>query len=580
MANPEIEHKLAAVLAADVAGYSRLMQGDAHATVAALDECRAVFRTRVAAAGGRVVDMAGDSVLAVFELATKAVEAAVAIQRELAALNDPLPDSRRMRYRIGIHVGEVLHKTDGTVYGDGVNIAARLESLAEPGGICVSANVHDVAAGKLETGFSYAGEHPVKNIARPVRAWRVGDGPQEAPKPAPIEDRPSIVVLPFDNMSGDTEQTYFSDGITEDIITDLSKVPGLFVIARNSAFVYKGKAHNLPAVAAELGVRYVLEGSVRKAGNRVRITTQLIDGNTGGHVWAERYDRELEDIFAVQDEVTATIVGQLSLRLGPAQKDDKPDFEAWDLYLRGREAVWVLTQSSVDRGAQILREVVAKDPDFAAAHAVLGFARATQYINGWGDDAASGLEEGLAEIAKAIALDPKEPLAHFAHGIALQYKGKLEQAVEAGQCALAVDPNFAKAHGMLGSAVLALGRPKEALEHLERGARLDPHFPNVVFHLRAMCHYMLGDYESARADLEQRLRLTTETDATPFLLAASLGRLGEPEAAKKAWRQVFVVSPNYSVAKRRQMTIYKDKKHFDDIIEGLRLAGIDPDVTP
>ena len=580
---------MAAVLAADVAGYSRLMQGDARATVVCLDECRAVFRAQVARAGGRIVDTSGDSVLAVFELATKAVEAAVAIQKDLAAFNDPMPDGRRMRFRIGVHLGEVLHKTDGTVYGDGVNIAARLESLAEPGGICVSANVHDVAADKLEAGFSYAGEHQVKNIARPVRAWRVGAGQgraERAPaKPAPIDDRPSIVVLPFDNMSGDVEQSYFSDGITEDIITDLAKVPGLFVIARNSAFVYKGKAHNLPDVASALGVRYVLEGSVRKAGNRVRITTQLIDGKTGGHLWAERYDRELEDIFAVQDEVTATIVSQLSVRLGPDTEDEEPrrkerDLEAWDLYLRGREAAWRLTPGANDQASQILTEVVAKDPDFAAAHAMLGFTRLHHFINGWGDNAEAGLAEGLAEAKRAIELNPKEPLAHFTHALALQYAGDLEEAVKAGERAVAANSNHSFSHGVLGSSTLALGRAEEALGHFDMGMRLDPHHPNVLLHLKALCHYMLGDYESSRALLERRLAITLETDSTPFVLAACLGRLGEPEAAKKAWRQVFTVTPDFSVAKRRQTAFYRDKQHFDDIVEGLRLAGIDPDAPP
>jgi len=581
----EIENKLAAVLAADVAGYSRLMGDDARATVTSLDECRAFFRARVARAGGRIVDMAGDSVLAVFELATKAVEAAVAIQADLAAFNAPIPDGRRMRYRIGIHLGEVLHKTDGTVYGDGVNIAARLESLAEPGGICVSANVHDVTVGKLEAGFSYAGEHQVKNIARPVRAWRVGAGPEDAPKPAPIEDRPSIVVLPFDNMSGDAEQSYFSDGITEDIITDLSKVPDLFVIARNSAFVYKGKAHNVPDVAAELGVRYVLEGSVRKAGNRVRITTQLIDGNTGGHLWAERYDRDLEDIFAVQDEVTATIVSQLSLRLGPdtkadARRRDKRDLEAWDLYLRGRETTWTLTAASSEKGARILQDVIAMDPDFAAAHAALSVAWTHQYMNGWGRGSEAKLADGLAGAEKALELDPKEPLGHFAHGLALQYTGDLEAARAAVKRAIAIDPNHSLSHGLLGSITVALGQAEEALGYFDAAIRLDPHHPSVILHLAALAHYMLGDYERAREVTELRLSRQVESDSSPFLLAACLGRLGDAEGAKRAWSHVFMVNPEFSIAKRRQTSFYRDKQHFDDIVDGLRLAGIDPDAAP
>jgi len=589
LAGPKIEQRLAAVLAADVAGYSRLMQGDAHATVVDLDACRDVFRARVDAAGGRVVDTAGDSVLAVFELATKAVQAAMAIQEELAERNEPIPTARRMQFRIGVHLGEVLHKADGTVYGDGVNIAARLESLAEAGGICVSANVHDISASKVNASFAFFGEHRIKNIERPVRAWKIVGGRSEgaaaAAKPTPERDRPSIVVLPFDNMSGDAEQSYFSDGITEDIITDLSKVPGLFVIARNSAFVYKGKAHNLPDVARALGVRYVLEGSVRKAGPRIRITTQLIDGTTGGHVWAERYDRELADIFAVQDEVTEAIVRQLSLRLGSevggqaVRHHGTRNIEAWDLFLRARESFWTLTPGSVHKAVETLREAIMLDPKFAAAHALLGHARSNQHVNRWGDDHENGLAECFAEAEAAIALDPAEAHGHLTLALALQYDGRPDEALESAERALALDPS-GQSHGITGSIMLALGRGEDAVRHFDAAMRLDPHHPNVMLHLCARGHYMLGDYERARALLEQRLAITVDTDSTPFLLASCLGRLGEPEAAAKAWRHVFAVSPDFSIATRRQTTIHRDKRHFEDIVDGLRMAGIDPDVKP
>ncbi len=590
MTGSAVEQRLAAILAADVAGYSRLMGDDAHATVAALDDCRAVFREHIAAAGGRVVDTAGDSVLAAFELATKAVQASLAIQDGLAAFNAPLSEDRRMRFRIGIHLGEVLHKSDGTVYGDGVNIAARLESLAVPGGVCISANVHEVCQGKVEADFRDAGEHSVKNIARPVHAWRIAIGEDEAEPAgapeavAPITDRPSIVVLPFSNMSGDGEQEYFSDGITEDIITDISKVSGLFVIARNSSFVYKGKAHDLTEVAAALGVRYVLEGSVRKAGNRVRVTAQLIDGASGGHLWAERYDRELEDIFAVQDEVTAAIVEQLSLRLSPQQqgasRHGTSNLAAWDLYVRGREILWNLTPGSATKAARILRQVVALDPDFAAAHAMLGFTRTSQYMNGWGDAPETGLADGFAESEAAIALDDREPLGHFARALTLQYAGRTEEAVAAAKRAIAINANFIHGHAVLGSAMLGLGQAEAALENLHTAMRLDPHHPDVLLHLCAMAHYMLGQYEQSRARLEQRLALEVETDSSPFLLAACFGRLGQPDAAAQAWRQVFQANPDFSVAQRREHAFYRDKQHFDDIVEGIRMAGIDPDSTP
>jgi TolB-like protein len=398
-------------------------------------------------------------------------------------------------------------------------------------------------------------------------------------------DRPSIVVLPFDNMSGDPEQSYFSDGISEDVITELSKVPGLFVIARNSAFVYKGKAQNLPDVAVALGVRYLLEGSVRKAGKRVRITAQLIDGHSGGHLWAERYDRELEDIFAVQDEVTDAIVGQLSLKLGPDEKDrvsrhGTTNMEAWDLYLRGREAAWMLTRGSCIEASKILNEVVSLDPGFAAAHAMLGFTRVSQHVNGWDDANKTGLADGLADAETAIGLDSEEPLGHFAHALGLQYAGRLEEALAAGERAVAIDANFSYAHGVIGSSVLFMGRAEAALEHLDIAMRLDPYHPNVLLHLCALAHYMLGDYRRSRTLLEQRMALKVETDSTPFVLAACLGRLGEPEAAAKAWRQVFKANADFSIAQRRQAASYRDIRHFEDIVEGLRLAGIDPDAAP
>src|SRR5687768_11203707 len=322
VADTEIRQRLAAILAADAVGFSRLMGTDGKATLGELEANRALFRLHVDEHGGRFVDMAGDSILAVFSSAAGAMRAAVAAQAAVETRCAAAPEDRRMRYRVGVNLGEIIEKSDGSIYGDGVNVAARLQSLAEPGGILVSGKVHDEVQGRVDVGLAAAGEHKVKNIAQPLRTYRVvaaGEAvpPQsaaDAPVPPPLPDKPSIVVLPFDNMSGDAEQQYFADGITEDIITDISKVSGMFVIARNSAFTYKGKAVNLTQVGRDLGVKHVLEGSVRKAGNRVRITAQLIDAASGGHLWAERYDRNLDDIFAVQDEVTREIVKALRVK--------------------------------------------------------------------------------------------------------------------------------------------------------------------------------------------------------------------------------------------------------------------------
>ena len=314
-----LKQRLAAILAADAAGYSRLMAADERATVAALDAARAVFRRQIEANHGRVIDMAGDSVLAVFETATGAVTAALGVQQEIDASSSDVPDDRRMRFRIGVHLGDVIEKLDGSIYGDGVNIAARLEGLASPGGVMVSDAVQGAVRSKVSASFSDQGEQTVKNIAHPVRAFSVQAG-GTAPSPAassaglPRErpsEKPSIIVLPFTNMSGAPEQEFFADGLTEDILTDLSRFRELFVISRNTSFKYKGQAVDVKKVARELGVRYVVEGSVRKSGNRVRITVQLIEAESDHHIWAERYDRDLEDIFAIQDEVTSSIVATL-----------------------------------------------------------------------------------------------------------------------------------------------------------------------------------------------------------------------------------------------------------------------------
>ncbi|MGH7805150.1 MAG: adenylate/guanylate cyclase domain-containing protein [Candidatus Binatia bacterium] len=364
VADTEIRQKLAAILAADAVGFSRLMGTDEEATVSELDANRALFRRHCEAQGGRIVDMAGDSVLAVFASTASAVRAAVAVQAAVEERAAGVPEDRRMRYRVGVNLGDIIEKADGSIYGDGVNVAARLQSLAETGGILLSGKVHDEVEGRMDIRLAAAGEHKVKNIARPLRTYRVVAVGEAEPVPEPVRrdagpetppplpDKPSLVVLPFDNMSGDAEQQYFADGITEDIITDISKISGMFVIARNSAFAYKGKAVNLTQVGRELGVRNVLEGSVRKAGNRVRITAQLIEAASGGHLWAERYDRNLDDIFAVQDEVTREIVKALHVKLSGDEKarlgaHPTDNLEAWDLFVRGRDVVWQITPASL-----------------------------------------------------------------------------------------------------------------------------------------------------------------------------------------------------------------------------------------
>ena len=339
MSDRGLRQRLAAILAADVAGYSRLMAADERATVAALEAARKVFRTQIEANQGRVIDMAGDSVLAVFDTATGAVSAALAIQKIVNSSAGSVPEDRRMHFRIGVHLGDVIEKADGTIYGDGVNIAARLEGLAEPGGLTISDSVHNAVRGKVSASFVDQGDRKMKNIPIPVHTFAVRAAGAAAPKAAPAvgeidlspPDKPSIAVLPFANMSGDPDQEYFTDGVTEDIITELSRFRSLFVIARHSTFTYKGNAVDVRTVAKELGVRYVLEGSIRRSGNRIRVSGQLIDAVSGNHIWAERYDRLLEDVFAVQEEITRSIVTSIAPQIEASEIDEDPHCPAREL---------------------------------------------------------------------------------------------------------------------------------------------------------------------------------------------------------------------------------------------------------
>jgi adenylate cyclase len=421
-----IERRLAAILSADVKGYSRLMGEDEMATIRTLTSYRALMTTLVQQRHGRVVDSPGDNLLAEFASVVDAVQCAMEVQQEIKARNADLPASRRMEFRIGINLGDVIVEQE-RIYGDGVNIAARLESLADPGGICLSGTVYDQVEGKLALNYEPLGEQAVKNITRPVRVYRVqveevepkGVTPRRDGSPLPgveqaqalsLPDKPSIAVLPFVNMSNDSEQEYFSDGITEDLITDLSKLSGLFVISRNSVFLYKGKAVKPKQVSQELGVQYVLEGSIRKAGNRVRITAQLIDAATGYHVWADRYDRDLQDIFAMQDEVTKRIVTALEIKLTEGERQrlgyvPTGSLEAYDYYLRGLECHSLATEKDNTQAQEMLEKAIQLDPQFALAYACLGWNYFERWVLGW-NQGAEMLEHAFALAQQALVLEP------------------------------------------------------------------------------------------------------------------------------------------------------------------------------
>ena len=488
MSNPEGKERLAAILAADAAGYSRLMTADERRTVASLDDARAIFKFEIQARLGRVVDMAGDSVLAVFESAAEAVNAALAVQRQLTAHSAAVPDEECMRFRIGVHLGDVIEKADGTVYGAGVNVAARLEALAEPGGIAVSDAVHGVVRGRVAARFEDQGERTVKNIPHPVRTYYVRDDASAvsraihaAPEPGRAPPGPpALAVLPFDNMSGDPEQVYFADGMAEDIITALSRFKELFVIARNSSFVYKGRPVDIQQMARDLGVRYVLEGSVRKAGNRVRITAQLIDAVTRAHLWADRFDGGLEDIFDLQDRITESVVGALQPTLRRAEIERarrKPpaSLDAYDYLLRALPAVIANTTAEADAAIKLLDEALHLDPEYAYAHALIATAYGQIYRSAAGSDREKMRLQAIAHARRAVALGGDDSAVLAPAGFLLLVADKdVAGARAALDKAVALNSNSAAAFTHRALVLAMTGEPSPAIEDAMRAMRLSP----------------------------------------------------------------------------------------------------------
>ncbi len=580
MENRHTERKLTAILAADVVGYSRLMSRDEEGTLRHLRSHLAeLIEPHIAAHRGRIVKRTGDGLLVDFSSAIEAVRCALAVQVGMSDRNRTVPDDSRIEFRIGINLGDVIIEGDD-ILGDGVNIAARLEAMAEPGGIFVSRAIRDSIRDKLDVGLEDLGERPVKNIPRPVRVFRVvrAGGARPAVSPPAIPDKPSIAVLPFANMSGDAEQEFFSDGISEDLITDLSKVSALFVIARNSSFSFKGKAVKVQEIGRELGVRFILEGSIRKAGNRVRITAQLVDAATGGHLWADRFDRDLTDIFATQDEVVQRIVGALAVKLGP-QETQGPrrgtrNVEAYECWLRAREALGRGTRDSVARAKLMHRRALEIDPGFAAPYAGLAFALVADFVNGWSADGAATLAEAENVARHALALDDREPVGHVALGNVLVWRRQLDDALLAIERSLSLDQNYAQGHAMLGLAQVYAGHAAEALESFARARRLDPLHPDIVRHFIAQAHFSLGQYDTAAGLLVDRIARNPRTDASRMLLAACLGHLGRLEEARAAWAELLEINPAFAVAQRAAVLPYRNDDDFRRIVEGLAKAGL------
>jgi len=583
--------KLAAILAADVVGYSRLASADEDRTLARLRALRSdLIDPTIAVHDGRVIKRTGDGALVEFRSVVDAVRCAIEVQNGMVERNAGVPQDRRIEFRIGIHLGDVVEESDGDLMGDGVNIACRLEGVAAPGAICLSEDAYRQVKARLDLSVIDLGSTQLKNIAEPIRVYSLRVGNAEAKATATSESvtsRPatapppklSIAVLPFANMSGDPEQDYFADGISEDIITALSKLSQLFVIARNSSFTFKGKNVHVQEVGTKLGVRYVLEGSVRKSGNRVRITAQLIDATSGGHLWAERFDRDLTDIFAVQDDVTQQIVGALAVNLteGDRQRlatEQTDNMEAYDYYLRGRELWHRMTKETNIAARDLLQRAIELDPKFAPAFAFLAVANILDYANQWSPSSSRSLKQAEVFATRAVALDDRYPWAHWALGIVELYSRRHDLAIREAKRTISLAPNLAEGHESLGNALHYAGRPEEALACFDRGMALNPYYPDIFLHFQAQATFQLGRFEEAVRILKRRLVRNPGTDVSRVLLAASYGHLGRFEEARHEWQEAFRVNPDYSLEHRRKVLPYKDPEDFELVVDGLRKASL------
>jgi adenylate cyclase len=591
MPEDRVDRRLAAIFAGDVAGYSRLMGLDEEGTLRQLKAHRKeLVDPKVTEHRGRIVKTTGDGMLVEFVSVVDAVRCAVDIQRGMAERNVEVPQDRRIEFRIGINVGDIIIDNND-IYGDGVNVAARLESLAEPGGITVSRNVHDQVCDKLSFGFEDMGEQIVKNIARPIGVHRVSlsdklslgkSTSDAATRETRLSkaDRPSVAVLPFVNMSGDPEQDYFAEGISEDIITGLSKLRWFFVIARNSSFAYGGKAVDVKRVARELNVRYLLEGSVRKGGSRVRITAQLIDAATGNHIWAYRYDGDLTDVFALQDEITRKVVAAIEPKLLEAEgirshSRSADDLGAWEMVIRANSLFWRMTQSEGEAAIALLNAAVERYPDYAPAHSMLAFILAVSGHLNLSYIAGSHLTQAAALGARAAELDDSDPWAHLALGYAAFMRRSTAESTAEFQRALELNPNFAAAHGYLGWALAFDGQSEKAIAHLEEAIRMSPHDPqNSIFNVGiAIGHYLEGRYSEAIAACRRAFQQRAGLARGSRIYIASLAQAGQLDEARAALERVKETHPDLSIAWIEQNVPYTSVA-MSKFLDGMRKAGL------
>jgi adenylate cyclase len=629
MTAEKFKRKLAAILSADVKGYSRLMGEDEEGTIRTLNAYKEVMTGSIQQHRGRVVGSAGDSVLAEFASVVDAVRCAVGIQEELKDRNKQLAEDRRMEFRIGVNLGDVVEEGD-TIYGDGVNIAARMESLAEAGGICISGMVYENIKNKLALGYEYVGEQTVKNIKEPVRVYRVvmepgvtkaGKGlrgkvkgkralvlgivaafvvvaavvtiwqfilrpaslPVEKADPKkmafPLADKPSIAVLSFVNMSDDPKQDYLGDGLSEDIITALSKVGNLFVIARESSFSYKGKPVKVKQVAEELGVRYVLEGSVRKAGDKTRITAQLIDAIQGHHLWAERYDRELKDIFAVQDRIIKDIITALQVQLkeGEEARTHAKGTESLEAYLRFLEArsfSYRNTKEDNARAQELIKQAIALDPNYAAAYAELAREIFLDVFLGASKSPKDSLMKAIELAKKAMAMDNSMASAQALLGQFFTMVGQHERGIAEAQKAVDLDPSSSRAYFALAFTLNFAGRHEEAIPHFEKAIRLNPFGPPNFWHHMAIAYGQTGQYDKAIAALKRTLQREPKDVLSYITLTSIYVRAGREEEARATAAEILKIDPNFSAERQAATLPWKDPAKNEQALAAFRKAGL------
>lgn len=587
MAIDSLTRKLAAIFYADIAGYSRLSGEDEEGTHREVMEVLDYVSGAIRDSGGTVLRYAGDAILAEFSSAVTAVRTSIAVQSELARQNASVADEKKIQIRIGVNIGDVIEDR-GEVFGDGVNLATRLEGAAPAGGICISSTVHEQVAGKIDFEFSDGGVERFKNISKPVHVFRLAVatgtnhevGTDEAFKSLSV--KPSIAVLALKNMNHDSDLDFIGDGITEDLITALSKIRSFKVISRESTFSYKGAAIDVRQVAKDLGVRYVLEGSVRKAGSRVRVTAQLIDAATGHHVWAERYDREMEDIFDLQDEITQIIAGALEPELNAVEREravrKSPDnLDAWELYQRALWHMWSFEHDKLSTAIELFIKANQADPDFAPAYAYLAYSYYLTVIMGYADEPEARLQEGLAAAKLALKHDDKDAIPYFSAGRIHMMLGDHDASIASLEKSIELNPYFAQSYHGLGFALALAGRLEEAKQTSRKAIDLSPRDPMlwafIIVH--ALTCVLDGENEEGLSSAQQALQIPSATGYWPHaVMAASLSNLGRTDEARNALANAVKDKPDLTISFLKENMPTKDKNGLEPYLTGLRRAGL------